>query len=91
MLALPPRPSASRRPTFDWHALAPELIIVATMIVVLLADMMLPDRESWRTSSIAAVGLLAALVPVATLAYSDNHDRVDVRRRVRRRQLRAAR
>jgi NADH-quinone oxidoreductase subunit N len=41
---------------------------------VLVADLLLPDRESWRTSSIAAVGLLGALVPIATLVHS-GHDR----------------
>ena len=62
-------------PKFDWHALAPELVILGTMLVVLIADLLLPDRESGRTSSIAAVGLILALVPVATLAY-DGTDRV---------------
>ena len=62
-------------PTFDWHAFAPDLVLVATMVVVLVADLVLPDRESWRTSSITAVGLLGALIPIATLAH-DGHDRV---------------
>jgi len=57
-------------PAFDWHAFAPDLVLVATMVVVLVADLVLPDRESWRTSSIAAVGLLGALVPIATLVHS---------------------
>ena len=62
-------------PTFDWHALAPELIIVATIIIILIADMLLPEREAWRTSTIAALGLLAALIPIATLVYQGT-DRV---------------
>ncbi len=62
-------------PTFDWHAFAPDLVLIATMIVVLVADLVLPDRESWRTSSITAVGLLCALIPIATLAHS-GHDRI---------------
>jgi NADH-quinone oxidoreductase subunit N len=62
-------------PAFDWHAFAPDLVLVATMIVVLVADLVLPDRESWRTSSITALGLLGALIPIATLAHS-GHDRV---------------
>jgi NADH-quinone oxidoreductase subunit N len=62
-------------PVFDWHALAPELVILGVIVAVLVADLLLPDRESWRTSSIAALGLLAALVPIATLAYSNNHNR----------------
>jgi NADH-quinone oxidoreductase subunit N len=57
-------------PAFDWHAFAPDLVLVATMVIVLVADLLLPDREAWRTSSITALGLLAALIPIATLAYS---------------------
>jgi NADH-quinone oxidoreductase subunit N len=60
-------------PVFDWHAFAPELIVVATLVVILLADLFLPERDAWRTSTIAAVGLLIALVPVATLAYDGNN------------------
>jgi NADH-quinone oxidoreductase subunit N len=57
-------------PALDWHAFAPDIVLVATMVVVLVADLVLPDREAWRTSSITALGLLAALIPIATLAYS---------------------
>ena len=56
-------------PIFDWHALSPELVLVGTMVVVILADLLLPERESWRTSTIAAIGLLLALIPIATLGY----------------------
>ncbi|HEV7523777.1 MAG TPA: NADH-quinone oxidoreductase subunit N [Acidimicrobiia bacterium] len=62
-------------PAFDWHAFAPDLVLVATMVVVLIADLLLPDREAWRTSSITAVGLLGALIPIATLAHS-GHERI---------------
>jgi NADH-quinone oxidoreductase subunit N len=62
-------------PAFDWHALAPQLIVVATLLIVLLADMFMPERDAWRTSTIAAVGLLIALIPVATLAH-DGHERI---------------
>ncbi len=69
--------SAARLPSpvFDWHALAPDIVLVATIVVILIADLLLPEREQWRTSSIAAIGLLAALVPIATLAYQGT-DRV---------------
>ena len=66
--------SSLQSPVFDWHALAPDLVLVGTLIVVLIADLLLPEREAWRTSTIAALGLLASLVPIATLAY-DGHDR----------------
>ena len=62
-------------PVFDWHALAPQLIIVATLLIVLVADMFMPARDAWRTSTIAAVGLLVALIPIATLAH-DGHERI---------------
>ena len=65
---------AAKNPTLDWHALAPEIILVATIVAVLIADLMLPDRDAWQTSRIASLGVLAALVPVVTLAAS-GHDR----------------
>jgi len=61
-------------PVFDWHALAPDIILVATIAAVLIADLVLPDRDAWQTSRIASIGVLAALVPIATLAAS-GHDR----------------
>lgn len=63
-----------KTPVFDWHTLAPDIILVVTIAAVLIADLVLPDREAWQTSRIASVGVLAALVPVATLAAS-GHDR----------------
>ena len=62
-------------PAFDWHALAPELILVATIVVCLLVDVFTDEHSRWTASSIAGIGLLAALVPVLTLAH-DNTTRV---------------
>jgi NADH-quinone oxidoreductase subunit N len=61
-------------PVFDWHALAPQIVLVVTMLAVLVADLVLPERDAWRTSTIAGLGLLAALIPIATLTY-DGTDR----------------
>jgi NADH-quinone oxidoreductase subunit N len=61
-------------PHFDWHAFAPELVLVGTILVVLLADLVRPGRSSWQTSRLASVGVLLALVPVLTLA-SDGANR----------------
>ena len=60
-------------PHFDYHALAPEIILVATVVVVLVADLIFTDRERWATSTIAGVGLLASFVPVLTLAADGNN------------------
>ncbi len=60
-------------PYFDYHALLPELILTGTIVAVLLADLIFEEREKWHTSTIAGVGLLAALVPVLTLAADGNN------------------
>jgi hypothetical protein len=44
---------AATNPVFDWHALAPDLVLVGTIVAVLVADFLLPERDSWQTSRIA--------------------------------------
>jgi NADH-quinone oxidoreductase subunit N len=61
-------------PYFDYHALAPEIILTAVLVAVLVADLLFEEREKWRMSTIAGVGVLLALVPVLTLGAS-GHDR----------------
>jgi NADH-quinone oxidoreductase subunit N len=61
-------------PAIDWHAFAPDVVLVATIVVILVADLILPNRSAWQTSRIAAVGVLGALIPVLTLAV-DGHNR----------------
>src|SRR5690349_7663689 len=61
-------------PTVDYHALAPEIIRAGAIVVLLVADLFLPERQKWATSTIAGLGLLAALVPILTLAIN-GHDR----------------
>ena len=55
-------------PTIDWHAFAPDIVLVATILVILVADLLFPNRTAWQTSRIAAIGVLGALIPVVTLA-----------------------
>jgi len=63
------------RPSVDWHALAPEVVLTATIVVLLLVDLLSDERNKWATSSIAGIGLLASLVPVITMAV-DGADRL---------------
>jgi NADH-quinone oxidoreductase subunit N len=63
------------RPEFDWHALAPELVLVGTIALCLLVDVFTTEHSRWTASSIAGIGMLAALVPILSLAYDDT-DRV---------------
>jgi NADH-quinone oxidoreductase subunit N len=61
-------------PRFDYHALAPEIVLAATIIVVLVADFFFKGRQRFQTSRVATIGVLASLVPVLTLAL-DGADR----------------
>lgn len=55
-------------PTIDWHALAPELILAIGINLVLVLDLQLAETKKWLVSSITGFVLLAAFVPVVTLA-----------------------
>ena len=61
-------------PNVDFHALAPEIVLTAATLVVLVADLIWPERSRWTSSRIASIGVLAALIPVITLAV-DGTDR----------------
>src|SRR5688572_1972925 len=66
---------AFERPVVDWHALAPDLVVVGVLCAVLVADLFLPEDRKGVLPSLAGLGLLAAVVPVLTLA-ADGTDRV---------------
>jgi NADH-quinone oxidoreductase subunit N len=59
-------------PKLDYHALLPEVVLAAVIVVVLLADLFLAERSKWITSTLAGAGLLAAAIPVVTLAVKGN-------------------
>jgi NADH-quinone oxidoreductase subunit N len=61
-------------PYIDYHALAPEIALTAAIVVVLVADLLFEERSSWRTSTVAGIGVLASLIFVITLA-ANGHDR----------------
>lgn len=60
--------AAFNRPDIDYHAFAPEFVLVATLVVVLLVDLLFEDRARYATSTLAALGLLGSLIPILTLA-----------------------
>ena len=62
------------QPFVDYHAFAPEIVLVGALVVVLLVDLVFEDRARYATSTLAGLGLLASLVPVFTLAW-DGADR----------------
>jgi len=60
-------------PHIDYHALAPEIIVATTLLVVLLVDLA-SERNRALLGTISGIGLLAAMVPILTLAV-DGTDR----------------
>jgi len=62
---------AFTRPAVDWHALAPEIVLVGTIALCLLVDVFTKEQSRWTASSIAGLGMLAALVPILTLAHDN--------------------
>jgi len=52
----------------DYLALAPELIIVATLLVVLGLDLVLPRPLKYWTATVSVAGTAAALIPLGALA-----------------------
>src|SRR2546430_17490841 len=61
-------------PYFDYTALLPEIILTGAIVVVLAADLLFEERVKYRTSPLAGLGCLGALVPVLYLA-GNGHDR----------------
>ena len=55
-------------PIIDYHAFAPELVLAVGICVVLLVDLFVPDSRRWITGTLSGFFMLAALVPVVTLA-----------------------
>jgi NADH-quinone oxidoreductase subunit N len=55
-------------PGWDFHAVAPLIVITVTIVVVLIADFFFAYRRRFRTPQLATIGVLAAMVPVVTLA-----------------------
>ncbi len=63
-------------PTLDYHALAPEISLVGVICVMLLVDVTLLERGKALLGSIAGLGLLGSLIPIISLALSENTTRV---------------
>ncbi len=62
------------RPEVDWHALAPEMVLIGAIVAVLLVDLFTAEGARGIVPQVAGIGLLASVVPVLTLAV-DGVDR----------------
>jgi len=60
-------------PNLDYHALAPEIVVSATLVVVLVADLFLAGARKWLLSNVAGWGLLVALIFTVELGARSHH------------------
>jgi NADH-quinone oxidoreductase subunit N len=58
-------------PTFDLHALAPEIILASGIVMLLLVDLFVSQSKKWIMAPLSSFTMLAAFIPVLTLALSD--------------------
>ncbi len=54
-------------PTIDWHAIAPELVLVVGINIVLLIDLNISEAKKWMMATLTGFVMLGALIPVVTL------------------------
>lgn len=59
-------------PLIDWHALAPEIVLSAGGLLLILLDAVKLDRAKPLMAPIANLTLLGALIPIITLAVDGN-------------------
>ncbi len=62
-------------PHLDYHALAPEIVLTAVAIVILVADLFIDETRKYVITTIAGAGLALTAIPVLTLVV-DGGDRV---------------
>lgn len=63
------------KPNVDFHALAPEIVLLTAGVVVILVDSVLLEGGRKYMPTLAGAGLVAACIPILTLAV-DGNDRV---------------
>ena len=54
-------------PTIDWHAIAPELVLIVGINIVLLIDLNIAETKKWMLATLTGFVMLGALIPVITL------------------------
>ncbi len=62
-------------PELDWHALAPELVLVVGINIVLLVDLWIDQSKKWLMASLAGFVMLGAFIPIVTLAVIGDETR----------------
>jgi NADH-quinone oxidoreductase subunit N len=73
LLAVAHAAAGFKVPNLDYHALAPEIALTATLVVVLVADTLMEERSKWLLSNVSGWGLLVSLFFVVELGARSHH------------------
>ena len=67
-----------KAPYFDYHALAPEIVLTSVIVIVLVVDLIVDETKKFLVTQIAGFGVLASAIPIVTLAAKgiSNHPRI---------------
>jgi NADH-quinone oxidoreductase subunit N len=63
-------PAAFKTPYFDYHALAPEMVLTGVTLLVLVVDLIVDETHKSIVSQLAGIGILASFIPIVTLAVA---------------------
>jgi hypothetical protein len=55
---------AFERPAIDWHAVAPELTLLAVGCLITLIDIIFLEKARPYTATLAGLGVLATAIPI---------------------------
>jgi NADH-quinone oxidoreductase subunit N len=66
-----------KTPYFDYHALAPEMVLTGVILLVLVVDLVVDETHKSLVTQLAGIGILASFIPIVTLAVAgiSNHPR----------------
>jgi NADH-quinone oxidoreductase subunit N len=55
-------------PAIDWHAIAPELVLIVGINLVLFIDLWIDESRKWAMATLTGFILLGAIIPTVTVA-----------------------
>jgi NADH-quinone oxidoreductase subunit N len=68
--ALAQLPGVIANPSIDYHAIAPELVLGGTLLIVLFADLFLRPERKWLAMPLSMAGVIGSLIMTLTLIGS---------------------
>ena len=68
--ALAAAPAPFHTPYFDYHALAPEMVLTGVILLILVVDLLVDETHKAIVTQLAGIGILGAFIPIVTLAIA---------------------